>query len=415
VLPLDSPADAAFRAEVRAWLEAHAQPRGPRGNWSDGPREHTPQAEAQHFARCRAWQRTRYAGGWAAIPWPRRWGGRDGTALQQMIYSEEEARFDVTTGFLAASIALLGPALLVHGNDAQRERFLGPMLRADETWCQLFSEPAAGSDLARLATRAERRDDRFVVNGQKVWTTSAQHCDWGFLLARTNPDAPKHRGISFLLVDMRTPGVEVRPLRTMARTTHFNEVFFTDVEVPVQNVVGEIDGGWSVARTTLAHEAVMIGSGVQRDDRAENLIELARERARLDDPRVRQELATAWINQRILGLFRERLGEALRAGRPPDLDGSALKLFWSESRIQRAELGLALLGPEALLDGPDAFRHGFWQAAVLSRAMGSVGGGTHEVHRNNLGERALGLPREPRGDAELSFRELVAREAQLRG
>ena len=409
----DTPEEAEFRAEVRAWLEAHAEPRRPSGNWSDGPREHTREQEAAYFERCREWQRVKFDGGYAAIAWPSRYGGRDGSAVQQMIYAEEEAAFDVTNGFLSAPIALVGPALMAHGNPEQCERYIRPLLRAEEVWCQLFSEPEAGSDLARLGTRAERSGDEFVVNGQKVWTTNAQYAHFGILLARTDPDAPKHGGISFLLVDMRDPGVEVRPLRTMQNSNDFNEVFFSDVRVPVENVVGEINGGWAVARTTLANESVMIGSGAQAEDSAEALLELARERGALDDPLTRQELAEALINQRILAMFRERMTEAIRDGRMPDLDGSVMKIFWSESRIQRADLGLRILGAEGALDGADAPKHGSWQTAALGRGLGSIGGGTHEVHRNGIGERVLGLPREPRADRAMSYRELVAHDASV--
>jgi acyl-CoA dehydrogenase len=403
----DTPEEAGFRAEARAWLEAHARPRRGDGSSPGARRDHGPEAEAAFFERCRAWQRTLFDGGFAGITWPRRYGGRGGTPAQALIFGQELEAFDATSGFLASTIDLVGAALLRHGSDAQRERYLRPLLRGDEVWCQLFSEPEAGSDLAALRTRAERRGDELVVNGQKLWTTCANFCDQGILLARTDPDAPKHRGISFLLVDMRTPGILVRPLVTITGSRHFNEVFLTDVRVPVENIVGGIDGGWAVARTTLASESVMIGTSTEGPD-ARSLVRLARERGRWQDPLVRQRVAAAYLEERLLGFLADRVRAAVLSGRPPDVDGSLLKVFWAESRARRHETGLWLEGPDGLLSGDDAPEHGFWQTAVLDRGMGTIGGGTVEVHRNGIAERALGLPREPRGDLELPFRELRA-------
>jgi alkylation response protein AidB-like acyl-CoA dehydrogenase len=404
----DTPEEAAFRAEARRFLEASAEPRRDSGNWSDGPHPHTPENERRHFERCRAWQRTLFDGGFAGIAWPKKYGGRGGTPIQAMIFAEEQARFDVTAGFLPASIALLAPALLKHGSETQRERYLKPLLRGDETWCQLFSEPGAGSDLAALRTRAEPRGDHFVVNGQKLWTSSAQFCDRGFLLARTNPDKPKHAGISFLLVDMRQPGVEVRPLVTAVGGRHFNEVFFSDFRVPVENVVGGIDSGWEVAKTTLANESVMIGSGRGKLGSVAALAREARARGRFGDPLVRQQLGRALVEERVLAMLQDRLQEAVLEGRRPDVDGSVLKVLWSESRFRKAEIALSLQDAAGLLEGDDALQRGFWQEQWLDRPMGSVGGGTLEVHRNGIGERVLGLPREPREDRDRPFRELEA-------
>ena len=245
--------DESFRSEAAAWLSRHAP--------AQRARLAAATTDAEHFAAGRAWQRELYDGGWAGIAWPAEYGGRGGTPAQAAIFAEEQARCAVSAGFVASTIGMVGPVLLRHGSAAQRERYLRLLLRADEAWCQLFSEPVAGSDLANLATRAVRDGAEFVVNGQKVWTSSAHLCDFAILLARTNPDASKHRGISFLLLDMRTPGMEVRPLRQITGAAHFNEVFLTDVRVPLANLVGEIDGGWAVARAVLAHEAAVIGGG----------------------------------------------------------------------------------------------------------------------------------------------------------
>ncbi len=403
----DTPEETAFRAEARAWLEANARLRSSDDDASQGPRDHGPEAEAAFFERCRAWQRTLFDGGWAGITWPVRFGGRGGTAAQALIFAEELADFDATSGFLASTIDLVGPALLHHGDDAQRERHLRPLLRGDEVWCQLFSEPEAGSDLAALRTRAERRGDEFVVNGQKLWTTNAQYCDFGILLARTNPDVAKHRGITFLLVDMRSPGIEVRPLVTITGSRHFNEVFLTDVRVPVCNVVGGIDRGWAVARTTLANESVMIGTSAQGPD-ARALARRARETGRWQDPLVRQRVAAVHVEERLLAFLADRVRAAVFAGRPPDVDGSLLKVFWAESRARKHHTGLWLEGPAGLLAGADSPQRGFWSTAVLDRGMGTIGGGTVEVHRNGMAERVLGLPRDPRADLDVPFKDLRA-------
>ena len=402
---VDTPEEAAFRAEARAWLEANAKPLD--GNdWSRGPRDHGDEAERVYFEKQRAWQGKLAEGGWAAITWAPEHGGRGGTPAQALIFAEEASHFDETNGYIDAAIGLIGPALIRFGTDAQRERYLGPMLRGEEIWCQLFSEPEAGSDLAAVRTRAEREGDEFVIDGQKVWTTSAQYADFGFLVCRTNPDVPKHQGISFLLVDMRQPGVEVRPLVTAIGDRHFNEVFFEGARTSVDDVVNGVDQGWPVTTFVLAHEGASIGTNTHG---AVSVRELAREAeasGRFDEALVRQRLGESYVEERVLELLQARLRDAILDGRRPDVDGSVLKLLYSEGRHRKAELALWLQGADALLAGEDAHAAGLWQTQLLSRSLSTVGGGTSEVHRNGLGERALGLPREPRLDRELPFREL---------
>jgi alkylation response protein AidB-like acyl-CoA dehydrogenase len=402
----DTPEEQAFRAEARAWLEANASPlTHTDADWSRA-RGHSPEAEAAHLERCRAWQRTLYEGGWAGITWPEAYGGRGLGPAHQMIFAQEQAAFDVTSGFLASTIALVGPALLLHGSEEQRRHYLPRLLSAEDIWCQLFSEPDAGSDLANLRTRAELDGDHFLVNGQKVWTTGAQYADLGILLVRSDPDVPKHAGITCLIANVRDPGVAVRPLVTNTGGVHFNEVFFSDVRVPRENVIGEIGGGWAVARTVLANESVMIGTSAIGTRDVDLLADLARRAARADDAIVRDQLARVYVNERILELFRLRMEAAVRAGRMPDIDGSVMKVFWAESRAYKDSVALDLLGEQALLDGDDAPEHGHWQGAFLDFPMGTIGGGTSEVHRNGIGERVLKLPREPREDRTLPFREL---------
>jgi alkylation response protein AidB-like acyl-CoA dehydrogenase len=396
-LPPEAPAPAplrseAFRAEVRAWLAEHVPLWRRRCGDAVSDRE--------RFDSGRAWQRELFDGGWAGITWPVEYGGRGGSAAQAAMFAEEQSRCAVSAGFVASTIGMVGPVLLRYGNDAQRERYLRPLLRADEAWCQLFSEPSAGSDLANLATRAERHGDEFVVNGQKVWTSNAHLCDFAILLVRTNPDAPKHRGITFLLVDLRTPGVEVRPLRQITGAAHFNEVFLTEVRVPLENVVGEIDAGWAPARAVLAHEASVIGSGNPAATGYTALLTLARELDRTHESVVRQRLALAFTREQMLGYMQQRMQQSVRAGGRPDIDGSVMKVLWSEARRERAELGVALLGGAGALAGT-------WTTQLLEQFTGTIGGGTNEVHRTMIGERVLGLPAEPRVDREQSYRELA--------
>ena len=386
--------DQTFRAEAASWLEKHAPAMRARIKAAATDRE--------HFDAGRAWQRLLFDAGWAGIAWPAKYGGRGATPARATIFAEEQSRFGVSAGFVASTIGMVGPLLLRHGNKAQRARYLRPLLRADETWCQLFSEPSAGSDLANLATRAERYGDEFVVNGQKVWTSNALLCDFAILLARTNPDAPKHRGITFLLLDLRTSGVEVRPLRQITGASHFNEVFFTDVRVPVENVVGEIDGGWAPTRSVLACEATVIGGGNGAALGYTALAALARARDRQRDPVVRQQLAHAFTREQIMNYLKRRVQTSVQGGGRPEIDGSVMKVLWSEARRERAELGVALLGATGAL-------YDEWPLQLLEQFSSTIGGGTNEVHRTMIGERVLGLPPEPRVDRDVSYRELAAR------
>jgi alkylation response protein AidB-like acyl-CoA dehydrogenase len=312
----------------------------------------------------------------------------------------------LTSGFVASTIALVRPTLEAHGTPAQQERYLPPLVRGDEVWCQLFSEPGAGSDLAALRTRAARDGDEWVVNGQKVWTSGAQHADFAILIARTDADVPKHRGITYFVLDMHSPGVEVRPLRQIDGAAEFNEVFLTDVRVPHENVVGEVNGGWAVAHTTLANESMMIGSsdGVRGD--VDALICLARETDVGSDPLLRQRITDAYIRSRVLGFLGDRVETAASRGERPGPDGSVLKLLWAEAGARAAETGVAAQGPLGMLF-EDAPQRGYWQRQLLRQFHWRIGGGTEQIHRNMIGERMLGLPAEPRVDKDVSFREVV--------
>jgi alkylation response protein AidB-like acyl-CoA dehydrogenase len=398
----DSPEDARFRAEVRKWLEEHAERRSGHGDWSNDHQH------PDYVTRCRAWQHTLYTGGWGAISWPVEYGGRGESAWHQTIFNQEVAGFDVSVGVFSVGIGMCGPTLIVHGSEEQKHRYLGAMLRGEEVWCQLFSEPDAGSDLAGLKTRADRDGDVFVVNGQKVWTSGAQHSDWGILLTRTNPDVPKHKGITYFLVDMRTPGIEVRPLRQINGHAHFNEVFLSDVQIPIKNVVGSVDGGWAVTHTTLANERNLIGGYGGRITMAQ-LTELARASGCSEDPLIRDGLAAFYTRTEVLRFTNLRIQTALSRGRVPGPEGAITKLFVSQHMGLTGDLLLSIEGAHGMLSGNDAPDSGFWQTAFLNQWMPRLGGGTDNIQRNSLGERILGLPAEPRIDKNLPFNDSPGR------
>ncbi|HYV60156.1 MAG TPA: acyl-CoA dehydrogenase family protein [Acidimicrobiia bacterium] len=399
---------AALRARARAFLEAHARPRR-RGD-DDFARfrflgDSSPEADAAHVRACKEWQRAVFDGGWAGIAWPKEYGGQGGTPAEARAFAQEQARFDVETGAFAVGIGMVGPTLIAHGTEAQKQRYLPALLRGEEVWCQLFSEPGAGSDLAGLRTRAVRDGDEWVVNGQKVWSSGAHHSELGILLARTDLDAAKHHGITYFVLDMASPGIEVRPLRQINGVAHFNEVFLTDVRVPHENVVGEVNGGWAVAQTTLGAERALIGGGgaVSFGD----LARLARDQGGDGDPRLRQRLADAYIRFEVLKFLGRRAQAAQRGGRSAGAEASVLKLAMSQHVALNADLALALEGAAGMLLHGDAPYGGFWQQTFMNQWGVRIGGGTEQVQRNVIGERVLGLPPEPRPDKTAPFRELI--------
>jgi acyl-CoA dehydrogenase len=296
---------------------------------------------------------------------------------------------------------------MAFGTDTQKTEHLLSTLKADHVWCQLFSEPGAGSDLAARSTRAVRDGDAFIVNGQKVWNTQAQFADWGILVTRTDPDAPKHKGVTFFLVDMSTPGIEVRPLVQSTGQAHFNEVFFNDVVIPVENVVGEINEGWAVTRTVLSSEAGMIGSGAGGSNGFEGVLGLARKYGRTEDPDIRLRLADAYARERMLQLLGLRMQSFILNGRGNPPDPSVMKNFMVQAAEKRYDLALELEGPDGMLDKADAPQNGFWQSVHMGQFGSRIGGGTTEVHRNMIAERALGLPRDVSPDKDLPWKEIL--------
>jgi len=396
----ESPEEAAFRAEARAWLESVVDTPAARGI-----RAGSPSLDRDWVGRAKPWQALLAEHGWAGITWPRDSGGRGGTPAQAAIFVEESTRMGLAANAFAVGIAMAGPTIIAHGTEAQRRRFLPPMLRGDEVWCQLFSEPGAGSDLAGLSTRAVRDGDEWVVNGQKVWTSGAHYSDLGILLARTDPDQPKHRGITYFLVDMDSPGVEVRPLRQMTGASHFSEVFLTDVRIPHERILGEVNGGWGVAMTTLANERTMMGGGSSGPVVAD-LIDLARKLGVERDPVVRQGLAAAWSRSEVMRYLGFRSRTRANQGLPPGPETSVRKVFAAWNLKRNAELALLVQGAAGMLVEADAPFGGRWQQSFLSAPSIRIAGGSDEIQRNVMGERVLGLPAEPRVDKHLPFRDL---------
>ena len=403
----DTAAEAAFRAEARAFLSQNASPRTSDASTRLLRHDPDPEAAAEHVRRCVEWQHTLYANGWAGITWPKSFGGRGGTGVEQAIFDIEQAAFDVSTGAFAVGIGMVGPTLIAHGSEEQKARYLQPLLRGEEIWCQLFSEPGAGSDLAGLSTKAVLDGGGWVVDGQKVWTSGAHHSHMAILLARTDSSVPKHAGITYFVVDMATPGIDVRPLRQINGAAHFNEVFLSGVRIPAANVVGEIGDGWRVARTTLSNERGMIGGGGGAAAGFADVLELAQRTGRSSDPLARQRLAALYVRTEVLRYLGLRARTAASQGRPSGPESSVIKLAYSRHAALTGDLVLDLQGPGGLLSGESAIDHGFWQQQFLGQWSVRIGGGTDQIQGNVIGERVLGLPSEARADKGIPFRDLA--------
>jgi alkylation response protein AidB-like acyl-CoA dehydrogenase len=348
--------------------------------------------------RLRAWQKTMYEAGYVGLDWPVQSGGRGKSVVEQLILYQEMARAESPQLVNRGGVSMLGPTLMKYGTPEQQRRFLPRILTAEDLWCQGFSEPDAGSDLANLATRAVREGDHFVVNGQKVWTSMAHVADWCFALVRTDPEAAKHKGISFLLIDMTTPGITVRPLRQMTGEAEFNEVFFDNVRVPVENLVHRLNEGWAVALTTLAWERDLLTfiRHISLKNALHRLVRLVGERGAGGDPIVRQKIARLWIGEQALQLNAYRSLTRILKGAQPGPEGSTSKLFWSHLDQDLAQTATERIGPYAQIreGDPRAVDHGQWEFyASLAQASG-IRAGTSEILRNILGERVLGLPKD---------------------
>jgi len=383
-------ADEAFRARVRAWLAAHRPARPERIPYDDA-------SLADEFAYLLAWQRRLHEAGLVGLLWPRDYGGHGAPPVQQAILNEELARAGAPQLINRVGINNAGPTIIVHGTEAQKRRWLPPILAADEIWCQLFSEPNAGSDLAAVRTRADAVPGGFRVSGQKVWTSYAQFSTWAILLARTDPGGPKHRGLTYFAFDMRQPGVTIRPLKQATGSTEFSEVFLDAAFVPDDGVIGRVGEGWAIALHTLAHER---GTGFAFKEQVlqriavEGIVRLARDRGRSADPIVRQAVAAGWIDVEIMRLLNCRTLSRLERGLEPGAESSLVKLFWASLTQRLHQLALEIEGPSAqLAGGTRAVDDGRWQQAFLWSRVGAIAGGTSEVQANIIAQRILGLPR----------------------
>jgi len=386
--------DEAFRAEVRAFLD-ECLPAGWGTLEYEGPRDEASRVEFQ-----REWQRRLFEAGLVAIAWPKEYGGRDAGFVQQMIYDSEMARRRAPDPINRSAIAYIGPTIIQWGSDWQKGHFLPRILSGDDVWCQGFSEPGAGSDLAAIRTRAVLDGDEFVLTGQKVWTSKAHLADWCYVLARTDPSAPKHEGLSCFLVDMRTPGITVRPLRQISGRSEFNEVFFDEVRVPRRCLVGEQNAGWRIANSTLRYERAGLSRTSRIERRLEILVALAREitvdeKPRWEDPIVREHLARFAVRVEALRNLAARANAASLRGASPGPEVSIAKLLTSELDQAMADYAMDLAGPYAALvrGSPHALKGGNVPLSYLIMRAATIGGGTSEIQRNVIAERVLGLPR----------------------
>jgi alkylation response protein AidB-like acyl-CoA dehydrogenase len=388
----DSPEEAAFRGEIRDFLKRELPDRFRGMGGGEGP--------GAMFEAIREWREKLAGKGWIAPAWPKEYGGANMSVMQQFILHEEfaEARAPDVGGF---GVSMVGPTLIVAGTEEQKKEHLGRILSGEVMWCQGFSEPEAGSDLASLKTRAVRDGDDYVINGQKIWTSLAQYAHWMFMLARTNPDAPKHKGISYFLIDMKSPGIDVRPLVDLSNRKMFNEVYLDNVRVPARNLVGEEDRGWYIGTTTLDFERSSVGAAVQNRHAVEEIVKYAREHAGQGDctltrnPALRWELADRMVEANVAKLMSHRVVTMQARGLIPNYEASMTKLYASELTQRTGETAMKILGLYSGIYGTDlAPRRGRWERGYLQALGVTIAAGTSEIQRNIIANRGLGLPRE---------------------
>ncbi len=390
-----TPQELRFRDEVRAWFAENV----PKDWVKRRDEEESMQGRFQYL---RAWQRKLYDAGWAGISWPKDFGGRGAPVMEQVIFIEEMARAEAPPMANVIALGLIGPTIIAFGTPEQKKRYLAKMLSAEEIWCQGFSEPNAGSDLAALSTSGVLDGDHFVVNGQKCWTSYAWAADWCELIVRTDPSVPKHKGLTALLVDMHSPGVEVRGLKQMSGESEFGEIFFRDVRVPVANVVGKVNEGWGVAMGTLMHERGTFGAALQVNYRRNfnRLVEIAKHIDRngkpaAQDPVIRQKLAQCYAEIEVMRLNQLRAFSRINETGVPGPEGSIQKIVWSELNQRFQQVAMEILGPYGQLahGSPNAFDEGQWAYGYLRSRGNTIEAGTSEIQRNIIGHFVLGLPK----------------------
>jgi alkylation response protein AidB-like acyl-CoA dehydrogenase len=405
----DNPAEAEFRSEARAWLDAN------------GPVELLSTLNNVGFgaailetppmiAAAKAWQQKKQQEGWACIQWPEEYGGHDASPIEQVIWQQEEGIYSLLGGIFVTTHGICAPTLIAWASEAQKRRFLPKMASGQEVWCQFFSEPAGGSDLAGLRTRAERDGGGWVINGQKIWTSHLAYADYAILIARSDPTVPKHSGLTMFFVDVRTPGIEFRPIKQMTGQSGFNEVFFTDVRIPDAQRLGAVGQGWTVALTTLTNERLMIATGGMPTGFLELLafcerLELGRGKA-IDAPAVRAKLATWAVRTSGLEHTAARSISALSKGEQPGPENSIGKLVAGSTMQEIAMFALDLQAQAGILDGPEAADSARFQGMLMRSAGTRIEGGTDEILRNIIAERVLGLPADIRADKGIPFNQI---------
>ena len=403
----DTPEEAAFRAEARAWLDKNAKLRGPDDPAVDVLGE---RSDPEIIKAAQAWQKKKAEAGWTCITWPKALGGRGGTAIQNVIWNQEEARYRTPPNIFGIGLGMCGPTILTHGTEAQKKRWIPQLMNGEKIWCQLFSEPSAGSDLAGLRSSAVRDGKDWIINGQKIWTTGAHFCDWGILVVRHDPLAAKHAGLTYFVVDMHSPGIEVRPITQINGGRGFNEVFFTNVRIPDENRLSEVGNGWKVALTTLMNERASIGGG--GGGSVGELVKLARSieidgRPAIEDSAVREKLARFYTRSKGVKMTGNRTLSALSQGKTPGPESSLGKLVGAKTAQEMAAFAMELQGAAgALNDAHETASAAEWQARYLAIPGLRIAGGTDEILRNIISERVLGLPPEARADKGMAFKDV---------
>ncbi len=401
----DTPEEAAFRAEARAFLEANAKLKA-----ETRPVLRYGGVDAEGVVRCKAWQAKKADAGFAGLTWPKRFGGREASPILQVIYNQEEDNFVVPRGLYEIGLGMCIPTMMAYAADVHLDRYVQPALRGEEVWCQLFSEPAGGSDLAALRTKAERDGDDWVINGQKIWTSGAHLADFGIIVVRTDPNVPKHEGLTFFFLDMKLPGIEIKPIHQMSGAKHFNEVFFTDVRVPDSQRLGAVGQGWRVSLTTLMNERLAVGD-VQRPE-VDDLVELARGlridgKPAMQNAAVRERIAEWHARAQGLKFTRFRTMTALSKGETPGPENSIHKLVNASKLQDIASYGIDLMGAGGLVMDDDlAEAYAMFQSALLTAPSARIAGGSDEILRNIIAERVLGLPPDIRADKGIPFNQV---------
>lgn len=407
----DTKEEAAFRAEVRAWIDANAPKHlleelkrasfGSNGIASEDP-----------IKAAKAWQKTKSKAGWACLHWPKEYGGGARTPIERVIWGQEEGPYAALSGVFVIGHGMCGPTVMAWASEEHKRKLLPPLAAGEDIWCQLFSEPASGSDLAGLRTRAVKADDGsgdWIINGQKIWTSGAQHSDWGLLITRTNPDVPKHKGLTMFFLSMKSPGVEVRPIKQANGASGFNEVYFTDVRIPDSQRLGEVGQGWEVSLTTLMNERLSIGSGMSTG--FPDILRFCMEaeidgRPAIEDSNVRSKLAQFAVKESGLRYTAMRSISALSKGQTPGPENSIGKLVAGSAMQELSMFALDIQGASGVLWSEDSPQRGRFQAMLMRSPATRIEGGSDEILRNIIGERVLGLPGDIRVDKDVPFKDI---------